>query len=313
MRRLFLICSLLLCFSASGQIADELHVGDTIPIELRFPLDGNPKCLECRSILSWMLDNPGMTLEVHSHTDTRGSVEENLRLSVKRSEFVMNWLNNRGIDSIRVKTFGWGEQKPLIPEDSILPYRTRNPKEFERRHARNRRTYAIVEKIDQPVLCHFPQKTESWVAYERDTSKLSVGDRIHLDFVKYNLARETLWDLQERDWLYDSLAMFLRRHTNVRFRINVHTDTRGSKLLSRKLSRRRAESLRQKLIDHYGVNGNRLEAMGFEEAQPIVPDVEIKEKCGNTPECVERMHAMNRRVELEVLEVFAIRKKKPSN
>lgn len=69
--------------------------------------------------------------------------------------------------------------------------------------------------------------------------------------------------------------------------IEGHTDSRGSDAYNLELSRGRAESVRQFLIDA-GVPANRLVARGFGESRPIVP--------GDTPAA----HATNRRVEFRL-------------
>ena len=51
--------------------------------------------------------------------------------------------------------------------------------------------------------------------------------------------------------------------------IEGHTDSMGSATTNLQLSQRRAESVRQNLIDHFGIAQERLVAKGFGETRPI--------------------------------------------
>lgn len=64
---------------------------------------------------------PEIKLEIHGHTDSYGSNDYNLRLSLKRAEAVRNYLVHRGINSSRLIPIGLGESFPinsnLTPEE----------------------------------------------------------------------------------------------------------------------------------------------------------------------------------------------------
>lgn len=71
-----------------------------------------------------------------------------------------------------------------------------------------------------------------------------------------------------------------------RFRIEGHTDTVGDPAMNQTLSERRAAAVRDHLIQRYGVDPARLDAVGFGEAQLLVP----------TPD--QAPEAKNRRVQV---------------
>lgn len=83
--------------------------------------------------------NDNITVEIASHTDSRGSDSYNLRLSEGRAQSVVNYLIANGIDKDRLIAKGYGETKPL---DDCSKYPecgdTRN--EDCDCHQRNRRT-----------------------------------------------------------------------------------------------------------------------------------------------------------------------------
>lgn len=57
-------------------------------------------------------------VRIEGHTDDRGSSRGNARLSQKRAEAVMKYLVRRGLDPMRLEAKGWGEERPLVKNDS---------------------------------------------------------------------------------------------------------------------------------------------------------------------------------------------------
>lgn len=69
--------------------------------------------------------NPNMRIEIAGHTDSDGDAHENLVLSQRRAESVMHYLIEKGLDPKRVQAKGYGEYKPIAPNDSA-PNKSRN-------------------------------------------------------------------------------------------------------------------------------------------------------------------------------------------
>jgi len=55
-----------------------------------------------------------INVEIQFHTDYRGSVEFNKRLSQARSDAYREYLINNGIKGSRLSSIGYGENKPLV-------------------------------------------------------------------------------------------------------------------------------------------------------------------------------------------------------
>ena len=55
----------------------------------------------------------------------------------------------------------------------------------------------------------------------------------------------------------------------VRFRVEGHTDAKGSDSYNQALSERRANAVRGYLIEHFGISNARLVAIGFGKMQPL--------------------------------------------
>jgi len=58
-------------------------------------------------------ENPTVKVEIKSHTDSRGSVSYNLKLSEKRGKSVVNYLVKKGIDVSRVNLLALGKSLPV--------------------------------------------------------------------------------------------------------------------------------------------------------------------------------------------------------
>lgn len=71
------------------------------------------------SIVDYLIKHPERSVKVSGHTDNTGSEAHNLSLSKKRADVVAEYLVNNGVDIDRVKTFGYGSSKPLVPNSSV--------------------------------------------------------------------------------------------------------------------------------------------------------------------------------------------------
>ncbi|NUO83443.1 OmpA family protein, partial [candidate division KSB1 bacterium] len=61
---------------------------------------------------------PQMAVEIHGHTDNRGSKALNTKLSLARAEAVKAWLVNKGIAASRITARGIGPDKPIASNDT---------------------------------------------------------------------------------------------------------------------------------------------------------------------------------------------------
>ncbi|NBB84989.1 MAG: OmpA family protein, partial [Bacteroidetes bacterium] len=65
------------------------------------------------------------------------------------------------------------------------------------------------------------------------------------------------------------IGQMLQAHPDLRLRIEGHTDSQGADATNRHLSQRRAEAVMQVLVDEYGIDAARLNAVGRGEAEPV--------------------------------------------
>jgi OOP family OmpA-OmpF porin len=66
----------------------------------------------------------------------------------------------------------------------------------------------------------------------------------------------------------ENAVAFLRSDSSARITIAGHTDSRGSDSYNLKLSRDRANEVRDYLVG-YGIEANRLQAVGYGETRPV--------------------------------------------
>jgi outer membrane protein OmpA-like peptidoglycan-associated protein len=143
------------------------------------------------------------------------------------------------------------------------------------------------------LLDHCPLEKEKVNGYEDDDGcpdKKPLaeikGDRIELGqkvYFKYDKS-----DVLPRSYpLLNDVAKILKDNPKLEIRIEGHTDDRGSARYNKKLSQRRAESVRA-YLSNQGVSNNRMDAKGFGESTPIEDN--------NT----DAGRAANRRVEIHI-------------
>ncbi len=64
---------------------------------------------ELEKIVQVLKDNPGVSIELGSHTDARASASYNLKLSQRRAESAVKYIIEHGIEASRIKAKGYGE------------------------------------------------------------------------------------------------------------------------------------------------------------------------------------------------------------
>ncbi|MEQ8910277.1 MAG: OmpA family protein [Vicingaceae bacterium] len=70
-----------------------------------------------QSLFGILRDNPSIKVEVAAHTDSKGSAAYNKSLSDKRAQAVVDFLTEKGIASSRLIAKGYGETKPIAPNE----------------------------------------------------------------------------------------------------------------------------------------------------------------------------------------------------
>ncbi len=77
---------------------------------------------ELDKLIKLLIENPGITIQINSHTDSRGNDKYNQRLSRGRANSVVKYLVEKGIDISRLSASGFGELAPsILSTNETLP------------------------------------------------------------------------------------------------------------------------------------------------------------------------------------------------
>ncbi|MEO4049282.1 OmpA family protein [Pseudomonas sp. CAU 1711] len=104
---------------------------------------------------------------------------------------------------------------------------------------------------------------------------------VKFDFDKSKVKEESYGDIK-------SLADFMNQYPQTSTTVEGHTDSVGTDAYNQKLSERRANAVRDVLVNQYGVGAERVGSVGYGESRPVADNA------------TEAGRAVNRRVEAEV-------------
>lgn len=135
-------------------------------------------------------------------------------------------------------------------------------------HGASEEQVVVVEEVVEEVVV----ETAEPVRVELD---------VKFDFDKAKVKPESYGDIK-------NLADFLTQYPQTTTVVEGHTDAVGSDAYNQGLSERRANAVRDVLVNEYGVGGDRVNAVGYGEARPVADNASADGR------------AVNRRVEAEV-------------
>ena len=92
---------------------------------------------ELDKVVAFLEANPDLTVELSSHTDSRGSDSYNLKLSEDRAQSAVKYIVSKGISASRIKGKGYGETKLLNECANGIEC-------SEEQHRQNRRTEIYI-------------------------------------------------------------------------------------------------------------------------------------------------------------------------
>ena len=120
---------------------------------------------------------------------------------------------------------------------------------------------AAPEPQPEPARRAVPAPAAS-VAEVAETRTITVRLNVEFETNSANVAAIYGDEIQE-------VANAMRTQSNLELVLEGHTDSRGSDVYNQGLSQRRVEAVKQVLISDYGIDANRVRAIGYGEARPI--------------------------------------------
>lgn len=96
------------------------------------------------TLLVILREAPDIVIELSSHTDSKGEDNYNMELSQNRAESVVNYLIKKGINKNRLVAKGYGETKPIAPNENSDG--TDNP---EGRQKNRRTEFRVIGTLQQ--------------------------------------------------------------------------------------------------------------------------------------------------------------------
>jgi outer membrane protein OmpA-like peptidoglycan-associated protein len=113
--------------AASVELAPARSQPESIALPVQFAFDSADILPRARAQLDAVAEGIKMLPEsqrvlIEGHTDALGTQQYNLQLSRKRAESVKRYLvTEHGLDAQRLKTIGFGEDRPIDGEDASKP------------------------------------------------------------------------------------------------------------------------------------------------------------------------------------------------
>jgi OOP family OmpA-OmpF porin len=208
-------------------------------LDLQFDINKDNIDREDREKLSvveiFMKKYPDTTAVIEGHTDEVGTNEENMRLSQRRAESVVNYLVERGIARSRLRAVGYGETRPIADNRTEIGKRL------------NRRINAVIAcATDIEGLTVAAARATMALEMEYDRNQADVKPQYREELRK--------------------VANFMKANPRVTATVEGHTSNQvpgASPDAAMELSLRRAQNVVNYLVTNFDIARSRLSAQGF--------------------------------------------------
>ena len=219
------------------------------------------------NLVETMKKCPNSGIVIGGHTDSDGSDYYNMMLSQKRADAVKKYFENKGIKNSQLKAIGYGESHPVASNDTAES------------KSKNRRIELKVVDLDKlseikrpamPKVAKIHKKTkikkikivDKGVGYCQDR----LDELLSQEKIYFSIDRKKVSPNSRK--LVNQISQILKECPNTKVHINAYTDSIGSELDNLKLSKTKAQTLKE-YLQRRGVKASRLIARGFGEADPI--------------------------------------------
>lgn len=213
-------------------------------LDIQFEIDRYDIQLEVKEKLAvlatFMRKYPDSSAVIEGHTDDVGTDADNLRLSQRRADSVVDYLvREHGIAPTRLSAVGYGETSPVADNASEEGKRI------------NRRIDAVIGCVtDTAGLRVAPARISMALLIEFDRNQTQVKPEYNGDLRK--------------------VAEFMQENPSVTATVEGHTgNLQGTSEQALEISQQRARNVVNTLVDNFGVARSRLTAEGFGETRLV--------------------------------------------
>lgn len=133
--------------------------------------------------------------------------------------------------------------------------------------------------------CPLKEYASSPAVMEPEPDEPAEPVRVELD-VKFDFDKSVVKEDSQAD--IKSLADFMKQYPQTTTTVEGHTDSIGTDAYNQGLSERRANAVRDVLVNQHGIDANRVSSVGYGESRPVADNAS------------DSGRAINRRVEAEV-------------
>ena len=300
--------------------SDYFIIGDSILAEIDivagpYYRGWNVKGDDKDRIIRFLEKNPRLSIGINVYSNTKGTEKRNLENTQIMSVSFIEWLTtDEGFNPIRFSGKGWGEHKPIVPEEEFAHFRGEDRLKWDSIHELNKRVILVIDDVEQKMDCAYrttdnPELEKYYKIEEED--RINLGDRFRLDFVEFKSGSTELLNFETDRDKYASLAAFILCHPGVKFQLSVHTQTDRSQT-SIRLSTNRSSALLKKLASTFNLSTTRLSSKGMGARSPMIPKM-ILDELKHDPKKQAELRKLNERVELEVIGIGAFNDAVSSN
>lgn len=186
--------------------------------------------------------------------------------------------------SVHTKNHAATNNKPMPAKQVMIKQQAQTSNQKTPQHVKQQKKMLTGNTINMAT--HTKAKNTPQI-----TAKKSIRTLLKQHHIGFLPAKGTLTPQGEKT--VDALAGILLHHPSIHVEIAGYTDSDGSESFNQKLSQKRVDTVKKRLVSK-GISPKRLRAKGYGESHPLVPNTSDENK------------QKNRRVEITVLKLLKI-------
>ena len=182
---------------------------------------------------------------------------------------------------------GLNHMKSLLAQSKIpvVDQTKLDPTIAQQKAAEEKAALLALKKAEEKAAQEAKLRAEK-IRKEAEEAKQRIQSLLEVENIEFEVAKSRL--TQKGQQTVDKLAAILKKYPDIRIKIAGHTDSDGSAEFNQNLSQGRVNTVKKELV-HQGIAASRVEAIGYGESKPLVPNTSKENK------------QKNRRVEITII------------